>query len=243
MKHPLRRFNDAGIAAARAAYETMATADTQDYSDILTDDALTETLGTDYDSGGFDNRWDAAHAADDALAPLVAEGRNVLQDSGLWTWMAFASIDALAPIKLGKRKPGHWARLILDSANYQRYYRHLLAGPYYILDAHRSDPGAARSLLCTPVNAPGELVEQFASRQELIRSPGIVGAITELYLDPRTDALKRGHGGNNSSPGSARRFAMLLQQLDLTYDIQEMPTSAIIGLLPPEFDKFRTAAE
>ena len=71
----------------------------------------------------------------------------------------------------------------------------------------------------------------------------VVGAITDLYLDRPTMSLKRGHAGGNTSPGSARRFAMLLQQLDLTYDILEMSSDAIIGLLPAEFDKFRTPPE
>jgi len=40
-------------------------------------------------------------------------------------------------------------------------------------------------------------------------------------------------------PGTLRRFVRLLQQLDLTYDIYGMSGSAIVDLLPPEFDSWR----
>jgi hypothetical protein len=239
----LRRFNSRGLERALEWHDAMPSTGDAGFVDVLVDDDLTESMGTPFEAPSLGDRWHAALAMDTLLAPLVDDGRPVLRDEGLWTWLAFAHLDQLAPLILGVRKPGNWARLILDSANYQRYYRHLLAGPYYIYDAHRDDPERARALLTTPVERPGELVEQFASRQELVRSPGIVGAITDLYLDRSTMKLRPGHGGNNASPGSARRFAMLLQQLDLTYDIFEMPPEAIIGLLPPEFDRFRTVTE
>jgi hypothetical protein len=242
MTRQLRRFNAEGMEQATKWHSSMPITGDSGFEHLLEDLRFTEPLDSQVDEKGFTDRWDAAVTMDVALQPLIDDGQHVLRDEGLWTWLAFASIDRLAPLVLGVRKPGDWARLILDSANYKRYYRHLLAGPYYIYDAHRDDPDRARALLTTPVERPGELVEQFASRQELVRSPGIVGAITQLYLDRATNRLKSGHGGNNASPGSARRFAMLLQQLDLTYDIFEMSPEAIIGLLPFEFDKFRDPA-
>ena len=243
MTRQLRRFNVAGMEQASDWHNAMPVTGDSGFEHLLDDDRFTEALESEVDADGFVDRWGAAVSMDVALKPLFEDGQPVLRDEGLWTWLAFASIDRLAPLVLGVRKPGNWARLILDTADYQRYYRHLLAGPYYIYDAHRDDPERARALLTTEVNKPGDLVEQFASRQELIRSPGIVGAITDLYLDRPTMSLKRGHAGGNTSPGSARRFAMLLQQLDLTYDILEMSSDAIIGLLPAEFDKFRTPPE
>ncbi|GAB4476624.1 MAG: hypothetical protein OHK0044_22590 [Burkholderiaceae bacterium] len=41
-------------------------------------------------------------------------------------------------------------------------------------------------------------------------------------------------------PGSVRRFVRVLQQLDLTYDIHGMSGKAIVDLLPPEFDVWKT---
>ncbi len=237
----LRRFNASGLERALRWHSSMTTSGDNGFDDVLEDDNLTEPLNVEFETPTLVDRWQAARSMDLAVAPLVAEGRSVLRDQGLWTWLAFAHLDQVAPLVLGVRRPGNWARLVLDSTNYQRYYRHLLAGPYYVLDAHRDDPERARALLTTPVARPGELVEQFASRQELVRSPGIVGAVTQLYFDRNTMRLRSGHAGSNNSPGSARRFAMLLQQLDLTYDIFEMSPDAIIGLLPSEFDRFKVA--
>jgi hypothetical protein len=216
----------------------MPTSGDAGFDRLVEDERFTERLESELEDWTSTDRWNVAVAMDRTVGPLLADGHAVLRDEGLWTWLAFASIDQLAPLVLGVRKPGDTARLLLDSANYQRYYRHLLAGPFYIYDAHRDHPERARALLASPVNRPGELVEQFASRQELVRSPGIVGAITDLYLDPETGRLKRGHAGKESE-GSARRFASLLKQLELTYDIYEMNADAILGLLPAEFDKFR----
>ena len=239
MNGVLRRFNPLGLEKALEWHSDMAISGDVGYEFFLEDETLTDSLDIHFTPASFTNRWEAAWSMNGVISALD-EPQAALRDEGLWTWLAFAHLDLLAPMVLGVRRPGHWARLVLDSGNYQRYYRHLLAGPYYILDAHRDDPERARALLTSPVHRPGELVEQFASRQELVRSPGIVGAVTTLYLDPSNGELKPGHGGNNNSPGSARRFAMLLQQLDLTYDIYEMSPESILALLPSEFDKFRS---
>jgi hypothetical protein len=68
----------------------------------------------------------------------------------------------------GHRKPGERARHIPDATNFLRYYRHLLAGPWRTYRTHRDDPGRARVVLCQPLHTPGDLVEQLASRQELV---------------------------------------------------------------------------
>ena len=39
------------------------------------------------------------------------------------------------------------------------------------------------SLLASEVAKPGDVVEQLASRQEIVVSPGIIGAATKLYYD------------------------------------------------------------
>ena len=72
------------------------------------------------------------------------------------------------------RKPGALARHIPEPGNFQRYYRHLLAGPYRIYRAHRDDPQRALALLCQPLDSPGDVVEQLASRQELVTNRGIM---------------------------------------------------------------------
>jgi len=40
-------------------------------------------------------------------------------------------------------------------------------------------------------------------------------------------------------PGTLYRFIDVIQQLDLTYDLYSMNGEEILGLLPPEFDRWR----
>jgi hypothetical protein len=163
---------------------------------------------------------------------------DVEHDCGLWAWLALFYFDALCPVRRNnRREPGQIARWIPEVNNYLRYYRHLLAGPYRIYRAHRDDPQRARALLCGPVSNPGEVVEQFASRQELVTNPTVVECLARLYYDPAAGRLRRGSGG--STEGSARRLADVLGQFDVTWDLRALGVERLVCLLPGEFDRFR----
>ena len=95
-------------------------------------------------------------------------------------------------------------------------------------------------LLYGPLNVMGEVVEQLASRQELITNRSIIAAATKLYFDTTKAAPRRGFGGKG--PGSPRRLADILNQLDLTWDLYAMSQDQVIGKLPLEFDRFKAAA-
>jgi hypothetical protein len=131
-------------------------------------------------------------------------------------------------------------RHIPQFGNYRAFYRHLLAGPFTLYRAHARAIANARALLVQPLHKPGEFVEQLASRPELATSPAIVGAATLLYLDPKKGALKRGAGG--SGAGSPRRFAAVVAQFDVTYDLFTLTPEQLAAILPPEFDKFKNAS-
>ena len=142
----------------------------------------------------FSSRFAAAEYLHRCLQGMrIAEPER---DVGLWAWLALFYFDEVCPISAGnRRRVGERARYIPDVNNFQRYYRHLIAGPYLILRAHRDQPDRAMALLCGPVDKPGDVVEQFASRQELVTSPTVMSSITRLYYDPQTGQLRRGAGG------------------------------------------------
>jgi hypothetical protein len=121
--------------------------------------------------------------------------------------------------------------------DYKTYYRHLLAGPYRIYRAHQDDPSRVMAVLATAVEQPGDVVEQLASRQEIITSPPLMTAITTLYYRPAAGKLKSGAAGKGG--GSARRLADVIQQFDLTWDVYGMDPSEFLTLLPSEFDRFK----
>jgi hypothetical protein len=154
----------------------------------------------------FANRFEAAEYLLNRFAP--AGLTDIERDSGLWAWLSLFYFDAVCPPgRGGVRKPGAIARHIPEPGNFQRYYRHLLAGPYRIYRAHRENPRRALALLCQPLDSPGDVVEQLASRQEVVTNPGILELATKLYVDSRSQRLKRGAGGKSS--GSARRRLLL----------------------------------
>lgn len=158
-------------------------------------------------------------------------------DRGLWAWLALFYFESLCPAdRVGRRTPGNRARWILDPHNFQRYYRHLLAGPYRIVRAYPEQPEIAMCILCGAPDKPGDLVEQLASRQELVTNRAIIGAATRLYYDADSGKLKRGAGGKGR--GSPRRLADVLQQFDVTYDLYTLDADELSQLLPKEFERF-----
>jgi hypothetical protein len=238
---PLRRFTDEGVSRfADLLDEIRATGD-DDVEQLVGDDGVTQRLSDDgiVEVVPFQNRREAAEYIDKLLRPFEGELEDVERDQGLWAWLAAIWMDAITPVDDGRRKIGASARWIPVTNDYRKYYRHLLAGPYRIYRAHRDNPERAMAVLATAVGSPGEVVEQFASRQEIVSNKNLLEAITHLYYDSDAEELKRGAASKDA--GGARRLADVLTQLDLTWDIYGMDSKEILELLPAEFDRFLDA--
>lgn len=239
----LRRFTETGLTAARELIDRMRQGETDDLEPLLYSEHHTTVMSrsVSFDVQEFANRFDAARYFDGLLRPIATQYPELDMDAGLWTWLSFRWLEVLAPLnqETGLRKLAADQRYILAPNDYRTYYRHYLSGPYRIYKAHKANPEAARAVLATPLTSPGEVVEQIASNQEIISNTTLMAVVTELYLDPVTDQLKRGSGGR--SGGSARRLADVLAQFDQTWDSSTMSAQEIIGLLPAEFDRFRPA--
>ena len=63
-----------------------------------------------------------------------------------------------------------------------------------------------------------------------------------LYYGQSRGRPKRGSQMKKETPGALFRFIDVIQPLDLTYDLYSMSGKDIIGLLPPEFDKWKGEA-
>lgn len=233
----LHKFNGHGIQKFR---EFLARAGSGGRIDegirrrLLQDDACTLAVDANIEmdeSVLFKNRY---AAAEHLFQKLKGINNEHLRDTGLWAWLALFFVRQLCAEKNDRRIIGRDERYIPDFADYRFYYRHLLYGPFHIYREHQEKPGIAMVVLCTPVHAPGDAVEALSARQHLITNPSVMSAATLLYV---ADG-KHKRGAGRKDRGGARRFAAVLMQFNLTYDLYQITAAALIELLPPEFDEF-----
>jgi hypothetical protein len=234
----IRRLTVKGIKRFEEFLDFLTTDSPQEAPmEILTDPEFSESIEPpiEVENRKFTNRFDAA----EYLYMLFADtGVSELdKDKGLWSWLSLFFFKQLCSAdRDGHLKPGEHARWIPAIDDYRKYYRHLLAGPFRIYRSHRNNPPKAMVLLCGPVDRPGDIVEQLASRQEIVTNKSIIEIATNLYVDPKTLRYRKGAGGKG--PGSARRLTEVLNQFDVTWDLYAMVPSDFINMLPREFSKF-----
>lgn len=159
-------------------------------------------------------------------------------NSGLWTWLSLFFFDQVCPRSdEGIREPGELARHVL-SQHSQKYYRHLLAGPYRLLQLHNEK---SRVFLCGPLTEHGDFSEQLASRMQIITNRSLIEVVDSLYFDSASLAPGRPKRGalTRSRAGNLRRLISVIQQFDLTYDLYAMTPTQILELLPKEFERWR----
>jgi hypothetical protein len=208
---------------------------------LLEASEVTEIVDSDREVGQrrFKTRWEFASYVDEILDGELET--LVGRDKGFWAWLTLVYFADVCPKdRLGYRKPGKDYRYIPDTSDYRTYYRHLLAGPWRVYRAHRDNPGRALAVLAGPLDQPGEVAEQIASRHELVSNPTVMEAVTKLYFDRSSGALRRGAGAQRN--GGARRLADVLSQFDLTFDLQSVGPDRLLDLLPAEFDRFKKAS-
>ncbi len=237
----LRRLTPAGIAAFGEYLDALEHEPARLVpSDVLNKPMLSEQLPVDVEitQRKFGSRFEVAEYFDNQFSDAGLPESE--RDAGLWSWLALFYFDQVCPPDhAGERSPGERARYILEPGNYQRYYRHLLAGPYRIYRAHRKNPEIALAVLCQPLDKPGDIVEQLASRQELVTNPAVMAAATILYVDKDTNQPKRGAQTKSETKGGGpRRLAVVLNQFDVTWDLYAMQVKELLGVLPAEFGRF-----
>jgi hypothetical protein len=231
----LRRFNEAGLLAFQAFLDAVPSgAETDQLDQISADPAYTEVVEpfVTVERRNFDSRLELARYLDGQFD--TAQLRPPPSDGGLWSWLAcFYFLEICPKSRDGRLVPGASARWISRSSDWRRYYRHLVAGPFGIYRAHRDYPERALSLLCQHPGRPGELVEQLASRQQVVTNSAIVGTATRIFVDPATGRLRRNSSGKGK--GSPRRFVAILDQFDVTWDLSSLTAPELDNMLPAEF--------
>lgn len=234
----IRRLTVKGIEQFTAFLDSLNTPTPQSVPTWLLDtDETSNSLEVhiDVQPMAFASRFELAKYLDSKLTDSGL--KNLERDVALWAWLTLFYLDQLCPVeKDGRRDPGERARYIPAVEDYRKYYRHLVAGPYSIYRAHREDASRVLAVLAGPVDKPGDIAEQLASRQEIVTNGAAMALATSLYIDSATQRPKKGAAGRG--PGSARRFADVLNQFDLTWDVYAMQMQAMLAMMPKEFNRF-----
>ena len=174
-----------------------------------------------------------------ARAILETIGSRSLPDlltcKGLWAWLTFILRDQLFPRDThGKRKVGEMHRWYpSDPSDWHKGQRHLLRMPVQLLHSLGDD---ADHLLCSHPSVLPEIREQLTSQQDMF-NPAFQRVARSLYFDDSNGRLKRGAGGKGR--GSPRRLAKVRQQLDVTWDLEDLDFEKILAMLPSEFERFK----
>jgi hypothetical protein len=234
----LRKLNNSGLAKFDNYLDSLENDGTLPPPIFLLSDPTYSTdirASVELETRNFSSRFDVASY----LHPLFASAGipNLEKDTHLWAWCTLYFFDTLCPLTdRSHRKPRERAAYIPEPENFQRYYRHLLLGPYLIYRAHNDNPSRAMALLCKPPHIISDIEAQIAAYQELVTNRSIVELTTKLYYDPKSKATKRGAGSKGA--GSPRRLVAVLNQFDLTWDLYATATPTLMKMLPKEFEKF-----
>ena len=239
----LKEFNDEGVKLFTEFLRAMHKGDNPEYPKyLLADETYSDCLGNTVlfpNKRNFQTKLELVKEIDSLFKQAGIDSPE--QHPGLFTWLALyyfefiCKKDKNGELSIEKGKD-YIAYYIPDMKNYARYYRHKLLVAYRIYKLHQDQIKGAMAILGSHPSTHGEIMEQIASRQELITNPGIINLLTYLYWDVEKKSLKSGY---SSKTGSPRRLASLLKQLDMTYDLQSVHKNELIKLLPKEFDKFK----
>lgn len=203
--------------------------------DMLEDDEFTVVSEMNIIVGDvkFGNRLDAAEYFNKLFSDANPE--EVLNDTELWSWLSLKYFNQIHPHTGSVKKLGTSPHRFIPAPlqDYKAYYRHLLRHPYQILQHCGGDLQSALCFLVQPIYAPGDFVEQLASRKTNVRNKDIMKTLTKLFVDSTSMKLKP------SASSRAERMNAVIDQFDCTWDISYINSVKLINLLPQDFDIFR----
>lgn len=167
-----------------------------------------------------------------AELPLVTS----IEYRNMWTWLACRSFHLIRSHR-ANRSLNDFAYFVC-SREWNRFYRHRIAGPARIYWLFRDRPQDASLLLHGHAYEHSDWEEQLAARQGRIRNRDLIATANRLYWDVGNHRPKRG-AQTRTRPGTVRRLLSFIDQVDLTYDVNSMTPDQILDLLPAEFDRWK----
>lgn len=178
---------------------------------------------------------------------IAADQAKIIRNYGLWNWLSLYYFDQICPASPDGSRNVFAKELyvIYPTQIYRQYFRHLVRAPWLIVSDHGEN---AKVLLIgserrdeAPLAGRGYIFEQLASRQNILNNQTIIAGAQQLYFDVRSGRPRYGAGGKGA--GSSRRFALVVQQLELTFDTRACSVTQLLSLLPKEFDDWKKRAQ
>lgn len=234
----IRRLNDQGIERFTAFLDSLPGDAPLPYpSALLADPEGTSEVqpSIEIEKREFGSRYAAAEYLYNSFKNSGLT--DIERDRGLWAWLSLFYFEELCPCNVkGQGKPGERARWILLTSG-RRYYRHLLAGPYFVYRQHSDAPERTLALLCGPLHQMSDVYLEIADSPQLVTNRAVIEVSKWLYFDVQKRQLKKGTA--RDKPGGARRMGEVLSHFDCTWDLYSMSSNEVFALLPREFDKFK----
>ena len=238
MKQRVRILNETGTHRFRAWLQGGGIGEPP--FDVLLDPTTSDSIASagEVEKQDFDSRYEMAMHVLDALREC--DFNQINYAAGLWAWLSLFYVDLLCPVdRQGRRTVLELPRYLL-TPEYRSYYRHLVREAVILV---RKNGEYARALLTSRTGRfrISSVFEEVASRQDLISNPGVVELVWRLYFHPKRKTIRVGVAGQGR-PGGIRRFALVLQQLSLNYDLPALNAKQIADLLPREFESWKRRA-
>ena len=239
MKYIIRSLNERGLDRFRCWLESGATGDAP--FELLGDPQTSEPIlhAGEVEQTDFANRYDLARHIADALAHC--DFQYLSYEPGIWGWLSLFHFDLLSPRDLtGARKTGAMERYLYDSET-RRSSSHLIREAVIAIRTHKEH---AKVLLVSPRGGIRDnlVLSELSSRQDLISNRNVIELVSQIYFDRKKGAIRHG-ATSRRCPGTVQRFALVLQQLSLNYDLPAMSARQIASLLPEEFTQWKKRAK
>lgn len=210
---------------------------------LLEDNALTDAFG-DYvvDPGvEFASRQLFGVYLNEVLSTADFTFLMSPDSDGLWAWLAIVYFKQLT--KKGIRRREHYL-VVRKGPVGSLAYRHAVRTSFELVHIHGP---YAEVCLRGPMYTFGEMTEALASRQYLAYNRTFFRTAYELYMkdgklrsgaSSKPKNIKQRRPGDRSGLGGARRLAIALNRLELTYDTADMESDQMKLVLPREFRRF-----
>jgi hypothetical protein len=237
----VRRLTDSGVGLFSSWLEMRA--DESPPAELLNGSDFTEVAYDMYINPNevFSSRYEFGKYLTEQLTACGFNELMAPENDGLWAWLAVVYFKQLRGKK--SRRKEHYIVIRRGSMG-SLAYRQAARTSFELVHIH-----SHYSLVCLGVEMAtfGDMAEQLASRQTLAHNRGFFQTAYELYV--RNGRLRRGASskpkqlrirkpGDKTGLGSARRLAIALQRLDLTYDTEIMNAASMLSILPKEFNKW-----